>query len=200
MSVTANQQGFTLIEMLVVLVITGMIVGTLFPAIEQLDKIQTQANTLRTDMQNETMIDDWLRQLIQGVQADYPDGKDVFSATSKELSGLTINTLNSDYAGLAAFNVRLRYDAAKDRTLLEYRSAGEVTSLKEWQGRQGRFIYLDAGAGLHDSWPPALGQWPQLPKAVLLQMEIDGAPRVVVAGTSSLPQSRQRLTGFVPGT
>lgn len=200
MNVTINQRGFTLIEMLVVLVITSMIVGALFPAIEQLDKIQMQANTLRSNMQNETMVDDWLRQLIQGVQADYPDGKSVFSATAKELSGLSINPLNSDYAGLAAFNLRLRYDAAKDLTLLEYQSAGETTSLKEWQGRQGRFVYIDADALSHDSWPPPLGQWPQLPKAVILQMEIDGAPHVVVAGTSSLPQSRQRLTGFVPGT
>jgi len=192
------QRGFTLIEMLVVLVITGIIVGTLFPAIEQLDKIQRQANTLRSNMQNKAMIDDWLRQVIQGVQADYPDGQSIFSGSAHELAGLTINPLNRDYGGLADFKVRLHYDVATDRTLLEYQSGVESTPLKEWQGRQGQFAYLDADAVAHDSWPPPLGQWPQLPKAVMLKMEIEGVMHVVVAGTSSLPQSRVRLGGFIP--
>jgi len=198
MNENTSQRGFTLIEILVVMVITGIIVGTLFPAIEQLDKIQRQANVLRANMQNEAMVDDWMRQLIQGLQADYPDGKGFFAASTKELSGLTINPLNRNYGGLATFKLRLRYDVETDRTVLEYQSAGETATLKEWQGRQGKFIYLDAEAMQHDSWPPPLGQWPQLPKALMLQMEIEGVPHVVVAGTSSLPESRVRLTGFIP--
>ena len=31
------------------------------------------------------------------------------------------------------------------------------------------------------TWPPALGQWPQLPQAVRLEFETETGPRVIVA-------------------
>jgi len=194
-------QGFTLIEMLVVLIIVGMTTTLLFQMLSQTFRMQRYAGIEITDVEAGTMQSDWLRQVINGLQPDYPDGGSVFAGTARSLSGLSNNPLTVDYGAPAAIALELAYDRDHDLTRLFYGHAKDGTVLMYWPHDVGRFVYVDANGDTHDTWPPPLGQWPQLPQAIRLEFEQDegpnSGPQVVVATPDGPSEPAPRVRDFV---
>src|ERR1700691_6213519 len=89
--------GFTLIEMLVVLLIVGMTTTLLFQMLSQTIRMQRYAGIQIADTRQGAMEADWFRQLVNGLQPDYVGAKDVFKGTSRKLAGLSNNPLTADY-------------------------------------------------------------------------------------------------------
>ena len=85
------QPGFTLVEMLVVLLIVGMVSGLLFDGAAQLMSMQARLERQLTRLRGEALRADWSRQVVQGLQPDYTDGKQVFKGTPRGFSGLSTN-------------------------------------------------------------------------------------------------------------
>ena len=85
------QPGFTLVEMLVVLLIVGMVSGLLFDGAAQLMSMQARLERQLTTVRGEALRADWSRQVVQGIQPDYADGKQVFKGTPRGFSGLSTN-------------------------------------------------------------------------------------------------------------
>ena len=176
-----RRAGFTLLEMLVVLIIVGMTTTLLFQMLSQTFRLQRVAGFQIASAQQGAMQADWLRQVVGGLQPDYQDGKDLFKGTRRKITALSNNPLTVDYGAPVPVVLELAYDADSDITRLTYGSAAEGTPLMSWTRDVGRFLYVDAKGDTHDTWPPPLGIWPQLPQAIRLEYEQDREPRVIFA-------------------
>jgi len=174
-------RGFTLVEMLVVLLIVGMAGSVLFDGAAQVMSVQARFESQLARLRGDALRTDWLRQLVEGLQPDYPDGNSVFKGSPQGFSGLTNNPLTAGYGGLAAFALTLQYDGARDETVLRYGAEKSAPELMRWAGDRGRLRYADDKGELHDNWPPPLGLWPQLPTTIYVEGWRDGAPWLAVA-------------------
>ncbi|WP_025917396.1 prepilin-type N-terminal cleavage/methylation domain-containing protein [Herminiimonas sp. CN] len=182
MKTRIHHAGFTLVEILVVLVIVGLISSILLQALDQVYKLQSRFGLQLAQSQQGAMYTDWFRQAVQGFQTDYPDGKNKFKADERKIEGLTTNPLSADYGAPTAITLQLEYEAAADKTTLKYAAHDRKMDLFSWSGKNnGRFIFIDQAGAPHDSWPPVFGQWPQLPSVILLQMQQDFAPHIIAA-------------------
>lgn len=160
-------RGFTLVEILVVLVITSLVVGLLFQGMGQVMQLQSRAGEMIARSQQGAMIEDWFRQSLQGIQPDYDDGGDKFAGSERRMSGLTTNALAADYGTMAPFIWKIAYDSQRGVSELIYDEGRGGMPILAWQGDSGHFVYIDAEGESHDAWPPPMGQkWPQLPAVI----------------------------------
>lgn len=160
-------RGFTLIEMLVVLLITSMVVGLLFQAMSQLLVVQRRAGEIIAKSQQGVMIEDWFRLSLQGLQPDYDSGNHKFVGLQRQMKGLTTNPLTADYGTIVPFSWAIAYDAERQYSSLKYNDGRVETPVLTWPGDSGRFVYVDSRGEAHDTWPPPLGKkWTQLPAVI----------------------------------
>jgi general secretion pathway protein J len=192
-------KGFTLIEILVVLVITGFIVTLLLQSLQQVFFLQKHFGHEIFYTQRGAMYADWFRQSINSLMPDYKEGKHKFSGDYRRMSGLTLAPLAQEAGALAPFVWRLEFDLSSGQTGLYYGNEVEKDSalpLLAWLGNDGRFIYTDAKNEAHDSWPPFLGAWPQLPSSITLESGSGERLRLIVAAPRSAdtpPLSRKEI-------
>ena len=178
---SAGQRGFTLLEVLVVLIIVSMVSGIVFQAFEITLRLNRRFGLEQANSQQGAMLADWFRQSIRGLQPDYTEGKSIFKGGEKRISGLSTNTLAADYGVPAALVWELAFDPDRGETSLRYGTGDNSAPLISWPGTAGRFVYFDAKGEAHDSWPPPLGMWPQLPAAIRLEAARGSEPYVIVA-------------------
>jgi general secretion pathway protein J len=170
--------GFTLIEILVVLIIVGMVSGILLQALERAYRLQERFGTELFDMQQRQMATDWYRLTVKGLFPDYADGRHKFKGDDREFSGLSNNPLSGGYGALTPITWRIR-NSKGNQTELVYIENNKEVSLLSWQGQGARFIYLDKEMTPHHSWPPALGLHKQLP--TMIRIETDGEDAAILA-------------------
>lgn len=177
----SGQAGFTLIEVLVVLVIVGVTSGVLFQALEQAYRLQERFGSELFKVQQGQMAADWYRQTVQGLQPDYPDGQNLFRGEGQTFSGLTSNPLGDEYGAPTPISWMIRANQQNNTTELIYLEGSRETPILTWRGNRARFIYMDEQQALHDSWPPPLGLATQLPKQIQLVADDAGEPIVIIA-------------------
>ena len=212
----SHQGGFTLIEVLVVLVMMGLISGVLFQALERAYRLQSRFGTELFKVQQGQMAADWYRQAVQGLYPDQPDGQNLFYGDASGFSGLSSNPLGADYGIPTPITWKIKSHQQDGSTELTYIEDQRETPILIWRGNQARFIYLDDMLVQHDSWPPPLGLFPQLPKQIQLEASDAGEPLIIVASPkgptapllrpqdifgaqSATPGQRsQGPTGFIP--
>ncbi len=189
-----GQHGFTLVEMLVVLILTGLISGILFQALHQALRLQSHVGTEMDNMRQSAMLSDWFRQVIEGTQPDYADGKHKFKATARRIQALTTNPLTADQGALAPFTLELQFDNRRGETLLRYGEGAGAQVLLSWPGDYGQFVFLDTDNAEHDSWPPPMPKKPaQLPAAIRLEGQRDSQPWILLAALVGPDQPRLRI-------
>lgn len=173
--------GFTLVEVLVVLIMVGLISGVLFQALERAYRLQSRFGAELFKVQHGQMAADWYRQTVQGLYPDQPDGKNLFRGDAGGFSGLSNNPLDEDYGAPTPIAWKIKSNQQDGGTELTYIDGQRETPVLLWRGRQAHFIYLDELQVRHDSWPPPLGLFPQLPKQIQLEASDAGEPLVIVA-------------------
>ena len=179
----SNQTGFTLIEVLVVLIIVGMVSGVLFQALERAYRLQERFGMELFSVQQGQMAADWYRQTVQGLHPDYPDGLNIFHGEEREFSGLTSNSLGDEYGAPTPIAWRIRNNRQSGTMELVYLEGKQETVILTWRSNEARFIYFDEQQVSHNSWPPPMGLSKQLPKQIQLVAKDVGDPINIVAST-----------------
>ena len=189
----ARLSGFTLVEILVVLVIVGLVSSILLQALDQVYRLQGRFGLQLAQSQQGAMYTDWFRQVVQGLQTDFPDGKEKFKGNETQFEGVTTSPLSTNYGAPSKIALELRYDSAENLTRLQYTERERKTDLYSWGGKKaGRFVYVDQKGERHESWPPPLGLWPQLPSTILLQSQRNAEPLLLAAVPRGSPEPKTR--------
>lgn len=195
-------RGFTLIEVLVVLVITALVSTLLFQALAQVYRLHERFGEQLAQSRAGAMRVDWYRQVLQGLQTDYADGKQRFVGDARHLAGLSATPL-TESGGAPQW---LTLEVAADTSVggeLRYSYGSRSTALLQWSSPgRAEFAYLDDAGAEHAVWPPqASGVWPQLPAAVLFRWPKREGADVLVATPAGSREAKIRampLSGVTP--
>jgi general secretion pathway protein J len=161
--------GFTLIEVLVVLVLTALITGILLLAFERVLDIRVRLAAFLEGTDVPTLIAGWFRGSVDGLLPDAKDGADQFSGTARRFAGLSVAPI----AGMAGVPTRISWELAfepeRGRTYLRYRSGDDQPmTVASWPGDLGSLRYCAPDLSCYDSWPPPLPAAAQLPSLIRL--------------------------------
>ena len=182
-----KQAAFTLIEMLVVLLVSGMVVSTLFEALSFVSRTQTAADAQIKASQGDVLFRFWYQNLINGLQPEAPLTPDAFSGEPHLLSGLSTAVPGMAPGVVVPFKLELRYDNASELTSLWAKTPKGQTQLGSWSGGGARFSYIDTLGEAHDAWPPPLGLAAALPNAVRITLPADDGKFDIYAKVSGPP-------------
>lgn len=185
----ASRRGFTLVEVLVVMAITALVTTVLLQALSQVYLLQTRFGEQLAQSQSGAMRVDWWRQVVQGLEPDFADGKGRFSGRSDRMEGLSTQGLGTEPEGPKAFALELSNGE------LRYLAGEQVTSLLRWPaGDRAEFAYFDGTGQAHPQWPPAStrGDALQLPAAVMLRHSSTVGDEVLLATPRGARETRVR--------
>lgn len=186
------------------LIMVGLISGVLFQALERAYRLQSRFGAELFKVQHGQMAVDWYRQTVQGLYPDQPDGQNLFHGDSHGFSGLSNNPLDDDYGAPTPIAWRIKSNQQSGGNTLTYIAGQRETPILIWHGNQAHFIYLDELLARHDSWPPPLGLFPQLPKQIQLEASDAGEPLVIVASpmgpTTPLVRPQDIFRAQTPGS
>jgi prepilin-type N-terminal cleavage/methylation domain-containing protein len=171
----ARSRGFTVLEVMVVLIIVGMVAVSLFQALERLNDVRGRLSPFLSASDREGLVNSYFRNAVNQIVADKKLAKNVFAGNPVGFSGLTLTPLAGDPGGPGPFRWDLVYDAGQDRTTLRYTGFDQKPlDLRGWRGNKVTFAYLSPDLTWLDSWPPPLGKSKQLPLAIRLYAADDG--------------------------
>ena len=176
-----SSSGFTLLEILVVMILTSMITAILLQGLQQVYRLQVHFGAEMFSSQQGAMRIDWFRTSINGIMPDYMDGKNKFKGEPRRISGQTTAPLEAPDGALAPFIWRIDFDPKTGEMALYAGEGSDATIVLTWPGNEGRFLYLDEDGRAQDFWPPLLGKPPQVPLMVLVETGAAGKARKIIA-------------------
>lgn len=177
-----RQNGLTLLELLVTLVIAAMLVGLLSQSVSLVYRIETLLAGEQMRGQVQLLRTEWLRLSLAGLQPGDRAGLGALRGGARELVGRTTNPIGPGGGGWGELNLRLRFEPQSGETLLERIGPAperRAQTVLRWPGDVGRFSYLRRDGTLESQWPPALGAQPALPAAVVLESALPGFATLV---------------------
>ncbi len=185
-------RGFTLIEILVVMILVSMIVTVLFQGLAQAIRIRSSAGIETAQVAREAMRRVWYRQLINGLIPDDENGTAIFQGGPTSFRGQSTNAIDFDTGAVLPITVTLEVDAASDSTIVRVTTRSVAVgpheiALLSLPGMNFAFAYVDTDASQSSVWPRrVIGKAPQLPSAIWI---VDGSGN----------QSTELLTGSILG-
>lgn len=195
----AQARGYTLLEVLVVLVITGLVSTVLMQALSQVYGLQQRFGVQLLRSETGAMQADWYRQVVQSLQPELPDSPDRLRGQERELRGLATDPFAVDQGSPRPVELALRFDDRSGLTRLQMRMDGREVALAAWPDiTHSAFIYVDAKGGAHAQWPPPLGAWPALPASVQLRLKSARHETLVVAVPRTTLKPRAQGDVFGP--
>ncbi|MCW0205675.1 MAG: type II secretion system GspH family protein [Achromobacter sp.] len=178
---TTRQQGLTLLEMMVVLLIAGMAVALGFQSLGQWRRANAAISGISGAIQQTTLTESWLADSLRGL---IPAPEQAFDGEADKLLGVTTLPVQSHQGGATDIEWSIRSEAGLPHLLLK-EGADRRLDLPLPGVTRARFAYMDKEGKLHAQWPPKLGLHDHLPAVVLLNQEMDDGSRRVWAATIS---------------
>lgn len=205
-----SQQGFTLVEMLVVLVLTALVVGIVFESLGRVADLRIRLARHLDGALDEAIVGSWFRTSVASLQTDLDGAPAAFRGGPQELSGLTLKPIEVPAGAPTAFAWRLVTETASGSTRLGYRGAdGAWREITAWSGSGARFLYAGPDGEWRSEWPPPLSggstplgqvvprQRPQLPRFVRLDGGTGAEARSTVTAILGTTMPRQGLTDIL---
>ncbi|MBM3535201.1 MAG: prepilin-type N-terminal cleavage/methylation domain-containing protein [Alphaproteobacteria bacterium] len=203
-----GEGGFTLIEMLVVLVLTALLVTVVFEGLARIADLRVRLARHLDGALDEIMVGSWFRSSVAALQPDLADAPDAFRGSASEMSGLTLKPIDLPAGGATPFGWRLSPDAASGATRLFYRGGdGTWREIASWAAASARFLYAGPDGEWRSEWPPPrfgvvpLGQMgshdqAQLPRFVRLEGGSGAGSRSVAASVFGSRLPRQGINSL----
>jgi prepilin-type N-terminal cleavage/methylation domain-containing protein len=164
--------GFTIIEILVVLVIVSLISGILLFAFQRVLDVRVRLAAFLEGSDVPTLVAGWFRGSVEGLLPDQQGGADVFAGTARRFTGLSDAPIDGDPGVPIRITWELRYEAATGRTYLRYQGGNAAPlTVASWPGDLGGISYCGADLACGSTWPPpraAPGQAEELPALIRL--------------------------------
>lgn len=209
-SSTKRQKGFTLLEMIVVLLITGMISALLMQGFIYMAGIYSAVDRRQQVLLSNQLIQGWLgdsvRGLVNGIdsatEGEYYKGPP-FRGNETGFAALNLHSLSN--AGGVMRPIRMewklqRTNAGELELLYEEERSAQATpdtfTARRWPRGTGRFSYLSNGQW-YSEFPLPSASWGSpnqllLPDAIRLEIDSPRAPLYTILrpGSGRLPYSR----------
>jgi prepilin-type N-terminal cleavage/methylation domain-containing protein len=172
----AGSAGFTLMEMLVVMLIAGIAIALASQALGQYQRAVARTVASERGTRELRLSEAWIRQSIRGLYPlsplPGPGTRDseagTFRGDADGFSGTTLSPVLGGQGIPTTQSWRVVRTGGTDG--LELEEAGTTVSMQLPPSRGLRFHYMGPDGKLQDQWPPKLGKWEQLPQAVVLEM------------------------------
>ncbi|MBT7450472.1 MAG: type II secretion system protein [Rhodospirillaceae bacterium] len=177
-----EQRGFTLLEVIVVLMISSLIAAILFQGLSLILDTRFRVMSALTRVETIGLQTSIITSPLRGMLPDHAGEPGVFSGDSKRLKGLTLNPLQGTNGAPTAFAMDLNYDISDNATLLTYSETGYApVEIARWTGSTGAFTYRGRVDGWVKRWPPPLEDKPlQVPRTIRLDTGLEQRPVYVV--------------------
>lgn len=156
MNVTkVTARGFTLFEMIVVIVITGLMAAVLMQGLGLVLRTRLSVTNTISDLQTVVIAQNIPVDPLRGVVPDYTNNPNTFQGQPRAISGQTLRPLLSPGGAPTPFKMTMEYDGGSNQTVLTYEEPGRPkTELARWPGNQQSFKYRDVTGTWQPSWPP----------------------------------------------
>ncbi len=175
-----RRRGFTLVEMLVVLMLVGLLVALVFDALAVFRVANERVADRSFAVRQASLVNHWFNESVAGLRvvpgASQPgrSGTPAFEGDALGFRGTSLLPLRGG-AGVAA-DVAWRLDTGTGE--LSYSQSGDpAVSFPAPEGMSG-FVYFDGAGEWHQQWPPRLGVAAALPAEVAWVRETTGGRRL----------------------
>ena len=185
MSSGARNRGFTLLEALVVLVITGLVSVVLVQGVGLLLATRTSVQEALVGIDVAVIEQNLFLEPLRGIVPDYSEREHIFAGEAKRLRGLTTRPLQARSGTPVPFTLTINYDAGNNLSTLAYQEDNTpALPLGSWQGETGAFAYRDMTGPWLEAWPPENNpRAPQTPWLVKIERGI-GFPKNMIASVN----------------
>jgi len=179
-------RGFTLIEVLVVIVLLGLMTFLLMQTMSQVMFLRFRFVSHLESLQVGRVQEHWYRQIVSSVITGLPapasTGSSTSSSTSpkvfkgdeKKFSAMILNPL-SGFIG-APTQIQMQIDQVGGKIQLTYSEGATSLVLGAWNADKAKLSYLDKKGEWKEEWPP-MGRVPQLtPYGILFEVNDAAGP------------------------
>lgn len=173
----AGKTGFTLIEVLVILVLVGIASTLLFQLFSQLLHLRTKFTDALDRSRTGVLETHWFRLVCQQFIIDEGEDDAGFKGTERLIKGRALVTLEGGYGAASPVMFRLVREDGKVRLLYEEEGYKEW-ELGSWEADRYEFKYLSEEGKWRRSWPPTVGDHKQVPAGILLNVNAVEGPVV----------------------
>ena len=184
-----HSAGFSILEVLVVLIIVGLVASSLFEAMTRLNDVRGRLSPFLAESERIGLMNSWFRSAINDIVPDQEYGKNIFKGAPRSFSGLTLAPLAGDPGAPSPFQWDLVYDSLHDRTVLRYTGYDKKPiEVRGWHGDKTAFAYLAPDLSWSETWPPGILKTKQLPMAIRLYTPEEGTTIVAaIRGEKDMP-------------
>ena len=180
MHIKTDQNGFTLLEVIVVLMISGLIAVILFQGLSLVLDARLRVASSIDDLDSRELQSSIVTYSMKGLLPDYPDGPDVFYGDQRRMRGLTLYPLQGTPGAPTAFGLSMEYDSVDDDTVLTYFERGyEPLELARWDGDIGAFSYKGRVGDWSQRWPIPGDNIVQTPRTIQMTSGLQDTSYIV---------------------
>lgn len=150
-----QSRGFTLLEVIVVLVITSLITTILMQGLSVVLGAKLRFSDVLSGIEERGLQHSIMTSPLKGLIPDYEAGADTFAGNEQRLRGLTLTPLQGLNGAPTSIALSIDYNVSSNFTELTYfEKSYEPLTIAQWPGNIGDFSYRGRTGDWETNWPP----------------------------------------------
>lgn len=169
-----SQQGLTLLEMIVVLMIAAMAVALGFQSLGQWRRANDAIRSVSGMVLQSSLTEEWLKASLRSLT---PVEDPTFKGEATVVAGVALQPTLTPQGGTTTIRWEIQSDPSGWSLVLQENDTQTVLPLPGTV--RATFAYLDKEGREYEQWPPALGLHDHLPAVVALRQELDSGQNLL---------------------